>query len=811
MLRSLVCLALVLMGSAVFAQGTIKGNAFQSDSTSSLPAVTVHVKGTNLAGFANGSGAFQIDNVPAGSHTVVIKLMGYLTQVKEVNIAAGQTVKLNVFMVEDVNTLVPFTVMSGGTVGLKDIPGSIQYIGKKELEKFSYTDVNRTLRAVPGVNLQEEDGFGLRPNIGLRGTGAERSSKITVMEDGILMAPAPYSAPAAYYFPTIGRMQGIEILKGSSQIKYGPYTTGGAINLISTAIPESFGGRLHVLGGAFGARNVHAHIGNTQGQVGYMVETFQYSADGFKSLDGGGNTGFDKKDYLAKFRLTSKEGAKHFQALTLKAGLANETSNETYLGLTEEDFAASPYRRYAGSQKDQMNTEQWQFSVHHQFKFNQNTELVTSAYHSEFKRNWYKLDAVYDSTGSKAKIAALLDDPTGYNDAFSIVEGLTNSNDDALHVKANNRKYYAQGVQTELRSNFATGEITHNITTGLRYHTDQIDRFQWVDEYKMLDGNMMLTTAGRAGTESNRVETAFAFAGYLQYTLKVGSWSFTPGLRYENIMQERQDYGKNDPDRTGVDLSERSNTVDVVIPGMAADFKFSEFTSLFAGVHKGFSPPGSKDGTQPEASINYELGWRYAKNDLTAQLVGFYNDYTNLLGADLNAAGGGGTGDLFNGGEVTVAGLEAQATYYLFSKSLTKFSLPFSVVYTFTDATFDNSFESDFDGWGDVEAGDQLPYLANNQFTFILGLEHKKFSVNLSGRYMDEMRTNPGQGAILSNEKTDSYFVLDASATYRMHDMVSLFASATNLTDEVYVVARRPAGLRPGMPRGFTLGLKADF
>jgi len=695
--------------------------------------------------------------------------------------------------------------------------GSAQLIGQEVIEKFSFTDVNRVLREAPGLNLQEEDGFGLRPNIGIRGSGNDRSAKIAIMEDGVPVAPAPYAAPAAYYFPQIGRMQGVEIVKGPAAIKYGPQTVAGALNFYSTAIPDTdrFSGKVDLLGGENKTLRAHAYGGQyfkTGGavDVGILLETLQNRSDGFKKIDRGGDTGFEIQDYVGKLAFRTNEKASLQQSLELKIQHYKETSDETYLGLSLADFNASPYRRYNASQMDEMNVEHQTYQATHRIKFNDTFDLTTLAYYNKTKRAWYKLQDVHNGAGY-VSMSNVLANPASFATAYQNLVGAAGyvSADNALRVRNNNREYYSWGVQSVLGINFDLGATTHDVELSVRYHADEEDRFQNQDAYRMDNGTMVRTTTGALGAQANRVVGANAWSFFVRDSITLGAWTVVPGVRYETINLKSTSYGPADPNRLAPTATVKDK-VDVWIPGISSSYALNDNWLLLAGVHRGFASPAPGSGSSPEKSWNYEAGFRFQHESARFEAIGFYTDYENLLGTcTLSTGGGCVVGTQFDGGEVEVKGLEVMAGYNVALSS--GFNLPLSAVYTYTDSKFKTSFNSNYEPWGTVVAGDELPHVPSHQLTFNVGLEAECWRINVAMNHVSKSRATAGRGAIAPGDKIDARTLFDVSAEYDVLPDVSLFVSAENLTDKVYNVAFSPAGARPGKPRTVLGGIKLAF
>ena len=690
----------------------------------------------------------------------------------------------------------------GKRIDVADVPGSAHVIDSEELAEFAQSDILRVLRSVPGVYVQEEDGYGLRPNIGIRGSGLDRSARIALLEDGVLIAPAPYAASSAYYFPTQRRMSAVEVLKGPASVAVGPRTTGGAMNMISTPIPDAMGATADLRLGDHSTMDAHVNVGNRGERFSWLLETVQAQSDGFKTIDGpvGGNTGFDVQDYIAKFQFDSAATSPVYQSLRVKLGYNDQLANETYLGLTDTDFAATPYSRYAASANDNFVSEHEQVQATYVIDADKNWRGEVTAYRNDFSRNWYKVQSVGGESASD-----ILVDPGTYATEYGYLTGST-SPDDAIQIRANNRAYFSKGVQAKIEWDLGFGDTDVSLNTGIRVHEDEEDRFQHQDGYRMDDGTLILTTSGAPGSQTNRVSDANVISYFVDSQIRAGDWIFTPGVRFEDIEMTRLDYSTADPTRALGPTRVRTNSVQVVIPGAGALYRLNNEWRILAGVHKGFNPPGPGSSANEESSINFEAGVRYHNNELRFESIYFRNDYDNLVGTVTDSTGGGGQiGDQFDGGEVIVSGLEFSTDYSL---GFGSFEVPLGLKYTWTsEAEFENAFDSGFDPWGEVQVGDELPYIPEHQFRASAGLASERFRVNIAANYVGKMRTKAGQGTYEPLEFIDSHVVWDAIATWNFTESLSTYVKVDNLLDETYIAARRPAGVRPGLPRTAYLGL----
>ena len=695
----------------------------------------------------------------------------------------------------------------GSQEDAKEIAGSASVITEEELEVYEYTDIHKILSNVPGVNFRPEEGYGLRPNISIRGTYADRSGKVTLMEDGVLIAPAPYASSSAYYFPTAGRIAGVEVLKGPAAITQGPYTVGGAINLLSTPIADESGGLINQELGQDGTSRTHLHYSAVDTQAAFLVESHTWDTDGFDSIKGSdADTGFDKDDIVVKLRLNSDpslDGVYH--ELNIKYQDSDESSDQTYVGLADADFRKDAHSRYGLSAYDNMDNSHETTSFNYVADFG-NLELSATMYDNDFARNWFKVDKIDNNkvyghgNGINNIIAAA---NAGEATASAILNG-TNAEAVEIKLKNNNRAYTSEG--TDLKLQYTTEN--QSLTIGYRDTEDSEDRFQVYAYADWLNGQLGAMTVGSdpGYSSNNRVTKAQATAFYINEEINFGALTVNLGYRSEDweISQDRYVDAARSAIATDKGYPKQLSDSDNSLMGFGATYEVNDTTQLFFGFHEGFTPTGG--GADPEQADNLEMGVRYSDDNSYFEAVYFDTDYQNMFGECTASGGATGSceiGDSFNAGEASISGFELVAQTEMASDSGTKY--PLSMVYTSTDASFDNTFDSDF--WGSVTSGMDIPDLPDSQLALQAGFETQSGLKGSATYYAYGSTCSVASCA--AGTSIDSYNVIDASLTKIMSNKLDVYMVIENITDETDVVARAPKnGARGQKPRSFTVGVR---
>lgn len=681
-------------------------------------------------------------------------------------------------------------------------PLAPQKVTKEKMAKQQFTDVSRALKQTSGVYVREEEGQGLRPNIGLRGTNPDRSKKVVLLEDGILIGPAPYSAPAAYYTPGMNHVEGLEVYKGFQAVPYGPNSIGGAVNYLSKSTDAVPRRELSLTAGSFDFLNLKADFANES----RLFNLSRWQSSGFKKLDGGGDTGFSKNDIhlVATKKLDSSSG--RLNQLKFRFGWADESSNETYLGLTEADFASDPYRRYKASAYDRMDWNHTKFQVEHQWQMSEGAVLQTSLYRHDFHRNWYRLDRFQDNS---IKIADVLKNPTsGSNSVFyKILKGDENSSaaggsNGNLTYARNDRRYYSQGLQTKL-SGFSSADWNLDYELTARLHQDAITRNHTFDTYEMFD-NRSLALVSSNNVDARNRDQAFARTVGGQVNATQGSVVLTGVFRGEVVSFENL----NKISGASVKRDDR-----VLVSGVGALYKWSESLTTRASVNQAATLAGldSAGKEAKEESLNIEVGARVYSADaqINGDLTFFRNDYRNITGT-CTASTGCASNQLdtqVNGGKALIQGAELSLAK---GYQLGKVWMPIFVNVTLLEAVFKNSFTSSSGEWGigSVEEGDPLPYVPMVQYTLGWGTSVGPYEQEMTLIYQGPMYD---QSVRSGRQQTDAYGIIDWVGKYKVNSDLGLVAKVDNLLGREYVTSLKPFGYRPGKPQSFHVGFQWAF
>jgi Fe(3+) dicitrate transport protein len=708
-------------------------------------------------------------------------------------------------------TLQPLTVV-GSREAAFDLPASAAFEAAEDFRQRGYTNIAQIAARVPGVYIRDEDGFGNFPNISLRGVDGNRSTKITLMEDGILTAPAPYAAPAAYYAPKAARMSGIEFLKGSSQIKYGPQTTGGVVNYLSTLFPEGeepqFYSRL-----TYGSHNtlfLHSWFGDAQdtsaGRIGYLLELHGESSDGYRKIDGSSqDTGFSLIEPMLKLFWEPDTALK--QRIEAKVGYTSFDANESYTGLTDADLRRNPDRRYASSFNDEFDSEHWRSYLKWIAEPNDALRLESALYFNSFDRTWDKLGSV-DLSGIGSPITSVSEamlTPGG----LSLLQGTGPGN---INYAEAFRTHEAYGWQNQANFRFETGPLEHDIAVGLRLHYDQQDGTNVATTYAS-NGTGGFNQTARTAPAPITMQEAFATALYIEDTITIERLTLRPGVRYEWL------------DLTSAPAAGPSVTADeaLLMAGIGGNYDITDIHSVFGGIYRGMSPAnpsGYTTGTESEESLGFELGFRHQQDSLRAELVGFFTDFDQLIAPEL--PGGAGTLPSLNGGSAEVFGIESLIEYDHAEEANWGFGLPVYASATYTNAEFANMrgiLAPNAGSFAGGRNGNEIPYIPQWRFATGVSLVMEKWRVNLDASYVstswgtgynDDPRP-AGDNANAIDGKVDSLLLFDLTGHYQLTDNVRLVGGIQNLLDERGIISRAPLGSRSNAPQTIFAGFEATF
>ncbi|GGB96737.1 ligand-gated channel [Marinobacterium zhoushanense] len=637
----------------------------------------------------------------------------------------------------------------------KTYPGSRTVIETDELQESGALNLEDALRSSPGIQVLDETGTGILPNIGLRGLNPLRSERLQMLVDGYPIAIGPYSNVGVSLFPvTLPSIDTVDIVRGGAAVHYGPNNVGGVLNLHTRAIPndtaQTVQQRLTIADESGNAlSDTYYRIGGfVNDSLGLQFQANIQSGDGFRD-----HSDTEVRNFIVDanyFLDDANELDLSLQYYDVEADLPGALSPSAY----KQDRTQSQ-RPYDGYDADMVRgTLTWIYTPSNDLEL----EWRNFAHHAD-RTFFFGQDL---SGGSWA-------DPEA----------------DATHVADSPRVFDVWG--TEPRLTLRQG--IHTLTFGTRYVNEQVD----------FDVNRLELSSGSYADVRRWDSETNAVALYASDTLSLlnGRLQVTPGIRHENVRMDFYD------ERS--DLS-YSNNASETLPGLTIGLQASDSLYLFADAQRSLVPVQiaqvSRGGdVANETAWNQELGarWQFTPAlGLSATL--FRIDYEDQI--QFNKA----TSEYENLGETRHEGAELGLDWQASSQ------LDLSLAYTYLDT---EQLTGDNEG-NELPNAPHDHFSASARYRYLqwtASLHAHYYSDSFSDAANTEEETANGDAG-----KLPSYTLINArlgrDIALSGGKNLNIGFAATNLTDEEYYFRGAdvsPVGRVPAPGRAFILEGRLDF
>jgi Fe(3+) dicitrate transport protein len=632
--------------------------------------------------------------------------------------------------------------------------GSVVVVNRQQIEKIQPLSTEDILRRIPGINTKSEEETSIVANFGIRGLSASESKSL-MLEDGVPVAPGLFIGNERYFNPRIQRIEQVEVLKGSSSLRYGPSTIGGVVNY-QTKTPDD-GVMLTGRVGSFNMQEISLEAGgkNESGDAFAGIVATHATSDGFM------DKGYEMTDVMAKAGVILSNG----QKIGLKISRYENDADISYRGLLKDDYLAGA--DYNPGADDKFLTDRTAFDINHELTISSRATLKTLVYWSEVSRDYWRYDVDTDASNSAGRWV--------YQDTLT----------------GNNRSFERVGIETRLTLDHQLFGMTADSEFGLRFMQEESN-----------DTRIRATRAAdRTGiNDRHRIDSADSYAAHGQTRIEVSErFAITPGLRVESYEQKRLILTD--------DNSTAKTTNTEVLPGVGVTYNLSESAQVYGGVYRAFSPASNGvalDGLTDqdldgERSTNYELGLRGNKGAVNYEVAAFAMDFSNQVvtgNSDPNLSQS-------NGGKTEHLGMEFMLGYKLGGG----FSIDSNATWVPT-----SEFKS-----GENQ-GNRLPYAPKIVANLILNYQHESLSTALTVHHrgeqygdasnIEEIPTDAAGG--IWGGLMPSYTLLDLTAQYNLANNLRLFGAVKNLTDKRYITGLRQ-GIYVGPERSLEVGISYKF